>query len=232
MTRSNSSGSVNHLAIAVGLALGLGFGLLAAVTGSDSLIRIATAGWAKADDASRDAFEHAIAAIASAGVEIIAAADEPRVAAFEAALEPALDLALAICGFELRWPLGVYRARGPGTLSAQLDRRVAEWETLGLADYRRALEQRALMRQRLAPLAELADGLITLAAAGPAPEGLEWTGDPIFNAPATTIGAPAITLPLLAVDAMPLGLQLIGFPDRDADLFGLAGWLMDGAIVD
>ncbi len=196
------------------------------------LIRIATAGWAKADDASRAAFERAIAAIAGAGVEIIAAADDPRVAAFEAALEPALDLALTICGFELRWPLAVYRARGPGTLSEQLDRRVAEWATLGLEDYRRALDQRALMRRRLAPLADLADGLITLAATGPAPEGLEWTGDPVFNAPATTLGTPAITLPLLAVDAMPLGLQLIGFPDRDADLFGIAAWLMDGAIVD
>ena len=88
------------------------------------------------------------------------------------------------------------------------------------------------MRRRLAPLADLADGLITLAATGPAPEGLDWTGDPVFNAPATTLGAPAITLPLLAVDALPLGLQLIGFQDRDADLFGIAGWLMDGVIGD
>ena len=54
----------------------------------------------------------------------------------------------------------------------------------------------------------------------------------MFNAPATTLGAPAITLPLLAVAGLPLGLQLIGFPDRDADLFGVAGWLMESAIGD
>lgn len=196
------------------------------------LIRIATAGWGKLDEASRDGFDRAIATIADAGVEILAAADDSRIADFEAAIEPALDLALTICGFEVRWPLGIYRARGPGTLSDQLDQRLAEWEALGLEDYRRALEQRADMRRRLAQLADLADGLITLAAVGPAPEGLAWTGHPAFNAPATTLGTPAITLPLLAVAGLPLGLQLLGFPDRDADLFAIAGWLMDGAIGD
>lgn len=43
MTRSRSSGSVNHLAIALGLLGGLAFGLVAAASGSDSLIRIASA---------------------------------------------------------------------------------------------------------------------------------------------------------------------------------------------
>ena len=196
------------------------------------LIRIETAGWAKADDASRAAFERVIAAIAGQDVEIIAAADDPEIAAFEDAIGPALELAHTICGFELRWPLDVYRERGPGTLSAQLDQRMAAWETLTLEDYRRALDQRAAMRRRLAALVGRADGLITLSATGAAPAGLDWTGDPVFNAPATTLGAPAITVPLLAVEHMPLGLQLIGFPDRDADLFALANWLTAGPIVD
>lgn len=43
MTQSKSQGSVNHLAIALGLVVGLGFGLIAAATGSDFLIRTATA---------------------------------------------------------------------------------------------------------------------------------------------------------------------------------------------
>ncbi len=43
MTQSKTTESVNHLAIALGLLAGLTLGLLAAVTGSDALIRIATA---------------------------------------------------------------------------------------------------------------------------------------------------------------------------------------------
>ena len=43
MAQAKSTESVNHQAIAFGLLAGLGLGLLAAVTGSDTLIRIATA---------------------------------------------------------------------------------------------------------------------------------------------------------------------------------------------
>ncbi len=43
MTQAKSTESVNHRAMAIGLLAGLTLGLLAAVTGSDTLIRIATA---------------------------------------------------------------------------------------------------------------------------------------------------------------------------------------------
>ena len=43
MTDHNSSASINHVAIAVGLVAGLALGILAAATGSDSLTRFATA---------------------------------------------------------------------------------------------------------------------------------------------------------------------------------------------
>jgi len=37
---------------------------------------------------------------------------------------------------------------------------------------------------------------------------------------------PALSLPLFEVDDMPLGLQVIGYFDRDAEAFGIAAWLM------
>jgi len=43
VAQAKSTESVNHQAIAIGLLAGLTLGLLAAVTGSDLLIRIATA---------------------------------------------------------------------------------------------------------------------------------------------------------------------------------------------
>jgi Asp-tRNA(Asn)/Glu-tRNA(Gln) amidotransferase A subunit family amidase len=35
-----------------------------------------------------------------------------------------------------------------------------------------------------------------------------------------------VSLPLFELNEMPLGLQVIGYCDRDADLFAAAAWLM------
>jgi len=40
------------------------------------------------------------------------------------------------------------------------------------------------------------------------------------------LGIPAISLPVLTDGGMPLGLQLIGFADRDAALFSVAGGVL------
>ena len=59
-----------------------------------------------------------------------------------------------------------------------------------------------------------------------APEGLGSTGNPEFNVPASLLGVPAVSLPLFELNGMPLGLQVVGYHDRDADLFAAAAWLM------
>ncbi len=61
-----------------------------------------------------------------------------------------------------------------------------------------------------------------MSAPGPAPVGLEWTGEPAFVVPGSLLGIPALSLPLLETESLPLGLQLLGFHDRDAELFGRA----------
>jgi len=51
---------------------------------------------------------------------------------------------------------------------------------------------------------------ITPAATGPAPRGLESTGDPIMNLPWTNAGMPTLTIPAgRSKDGLPLGLQLV-----------------------
>ncbi|MGE5654067.1 MAG: amidase [Bacillota bacterium] len=53
-------------------------------------------------------------------------------------------------------------------------------------------------------------------AVGPAPEGLDSTGDPIMNLPWTHAGMPAVSLPAgLAQNGLPLGLQLIACFNMD-----------------
>ena len=61
-------------------------------------------------------------------------------------------------------------------------------------------------------------------AVGPAPEGLESTGDPIMNLPWTYTGQPAISLPAgYADNGLPLGLQVVGKWMEDEMLLSWAG---------
>jgi Asp-tRNA(Asn)/Glu-tRNA(Gln) amidotransferase A subunit family amidase len=70
------------------------------------------------------------------------------------------------------------------------------------------------------------DALVTAAAAGEAPKGLESTGDPAFCRAWTLLGCPSITLPVLNGPAgLPLGLQLVAAPGQDARLLAVACWV-------
>ena len=83
------------------------------------------------------------------------------------------------------------------------------------------------MRRTYEALSGIADLCITLAASGAAPIGIELTGNPVFAAPSSLFGVPALSLPLLEDESLPLGLQALGFEQRDADLFGYARAIAD-----
>ena len=63
---------------------------------------------------------------------------------------------------------------------------------------------------------------ITLAAPGAVPAGLGSTGNPVFNVPASLLGIPAVSLPVLSTEGLPLGLQFMRFAGGDAGLFATA----------
>lgn len=66
------------------------------------------------------------------------------------------------------------------------------------------------------------DGWITPAALGPAPEGLDSTGDPAMTRPWTHAGVPTVTLPAGQVDGLPVGIQCTTATDRDEQLLAWA----------
>ena len=71
------------------------------------------------------------------------------------------------------------------------------------------------------------DAILTPAAPGPAPRGLDSTGNPVFCSTWTYLGTPAVTLPLLqSEDGMPMGVQLVGRRGNDARLLRTARWLV------
>ncbi|MFL6797413.1 MAG: hypothetical protein ACJ8F3_08370, partial [Xanthobacteraceae bacterium] len=73
-----------------------------------------------------------------------------------------------------------------------------------------------------AELAAECEVCISLAAPACAPIGLGSTGDPSCTVHASLIGMPAISLPVLSDEGLPLGLQITGFTNRDAEAFAVA----------
>ena len=63
-------------------------------------------------------------------------------------------------------------------------------------------------RARAAGIYKATPVILVPAATGVAPLGLESTGDSSMNAPWTTLGVPAITIPMPVASGLPLGLQL------------------------
>jgi Asp-tRNA(Asn)/Glu-tRNA(Gln) amidotransferase A subunit family amidase len=85
-------------------------------------------------------------------------------------------------------------------------------------DLAQALEGRIKLRQELTRVMEQysVDLWISPAAVGPAPKGLDSTGDPVMNLPWTHSGLPTLTLPSgFDKIGLPLGLQLTGPWYRD-----------------
>jgi Asp-tRNA(Asn)/Glu-tRNA(Gln) amidotransferase A subunit family amidase len=98
-------------------------------------------------------------------------------------------------------------------------------ERMTVDDYRNMLAERAAIRTAYEKLATLAPACITLSATGAAPVGLASTGDPAFVVPGSSLGVPALNLPVLEEQGLPLGLQMIGYLNGDADLFARAAWV-------
>jgi Asp-tRNA(Asn)/Glu-tRNA(Gln) amidotransferase A subunit family amidase len=188
---------------------------------------IETAGWSKAAPESIAALEAALARLAAAGVELFRRKDSVALETAEVALTRAIPVSQQLNSFESRWALLSYRATDPTKITAFSLERVAEAERITLDQYRARRAERAAIRTIYAALAGECDAAITLSATGPAPLGLASTGDPIFVAAGSLLGVPAISLPLLTVEGLPLGLQLLGFLDRDAELIATARWVRD-----
>ena len=190
------------------------------------LALIETGGWGATTEGARKAFTEAKAKLAAASVELKSRADDPDIEAAEKHLTDALPLTQSINAFEGRWPLNTYAALDSSKLSGPALERLKTANAMTQRDYAELLGRRAASRAAYAKAAARYDAFVTLGACGAAPKGLGSTGNTIMNVAASLLGCPAITLPLLADEGMPLGLQLMGGVDRDAALFDTAAWVL------
>ena len=77
-------------------------------------------------------------------------------------------------------------------------------------------------------LFETYDLLLAPAAPGPAPKGIQTTGDHRMNLLTTYTGQPALTLPCaLSSDGLPLGVQLVGRKNNDQFVLAVGSLIED-----
>jgi Asp-tRNA(Asn)/Glu-tRNA(Gln) amidotransferase A subunit family amidase len=133
-----------------------------------------------------------------------------------------------IMGAELAMNLQREWEHGRDRLSPALRGRIEKGLRVSALDYQRALARiRPLNASFLELFEQRYDAILTPAALGAAPKGLESTGDPVFCALWTLCGMPAVSLPLLqASNGLPLGVQVVGPRDGDARLLRTARWLV------
>jgi len=190
------------------------------------LLRQYTYGWSQTDDESKAAFAEFLRAVAAAGVAIIEPEASEEFAAYEDATTRVPEFFFDAMLWEFRWPLRAWRDLRPGTLSDAIEGYIDKAARMTLADYERAARRREDLRLRHRALAGKVDGFITLAHIGPGQKGQPKVGTPWYNDASSAIGAPTFSLPLLAVEQVPLGVQIMGFEGGDEDLAAMARWFL------
>jgi len=173
----------------------------------------------QATETGREAFRTHVDRLANAGVEVrridpfadVAAVIErhDRLVAAEAALS------------HDEW----YPEYGDRYADATVDL-VETGRATGVGDLADARRGRGQLRERVHGTMDEngVDVLVSPAAPGPAPEGLDSTGDPVMNAPWTHAGLPAVTLPASRTDGgLPLGLQCTARYGADESLLAWCG---------
>ncbi len=111
-------------------------------------------------------------------------------------------------------------------LSPAMQKTVANGLAVPYADYRAALARTERCRRILDGLFENRDALLAPAVNGEAPVGLDYAGDPAFQALWTMLHVPAITLPThRGPNGMPVGIQLLARRGADDLLLSVAEWV-------
>jgi Asp-tRNA(Asn)/Glu-tRNA(Gln) amidotransferase A subunit family amidase len=173
---------------------------------------VKTSAWSQAEPVTQDAFGELIEALGEQAQEI----------SLDHTTEAGLAAHKIVQDVEMAANYGALLDRAPELISEGLAARIEEGRRVRGVDYAAAL---ALRERAYAAVEEVMldyGCILTPAAPGPAPKDLGTTGNPVFCAFWTYLGVPAVTLPLLEADGMPIGVQLIGRRGDDGRLLRAA----------
>jgi Asp-tRNA(Asn)/Glu-tRNA(Gln) amidotransferase A subunit family amidase len=174
--------------------------------------------WERAEPETREAFAELVGELGDRVEEV---------ELFPSATE-AWDWHRTIMESEMALNLEREWVHGRDGLSASLRAQLERGRDVRAVDYQRALARIAPVQESFEEFfTQRYDAILTPAAPGTAPKGLDSTGDPSFCTLWTLTGLPALSLPLLrGSNGMPLGVQLVGRRHFDARLLRTASWLI------
>ncbi|MBR0649644.1 amidase [Roseomonas terrae] len=194
-----------------------------------------TEGWAAAHPGAIAAFEQALDALRAAGVTVLRRGDHPLLEAFEQRASTAMEMSREVVAYESGWSVANLMRQDASKLSDSLKARFKVGNSVTLADYRMHLLRREEMRRAQAALAGEVDAFIGLAATGPAPvlgstdgtiRGItHTTGNPAMNTASSCLGCPVVTVPIMAVDGMPVALAVSGQVHQDERATAIGRWI-------
>jgi Asp-tRNA(Asn)/Glu-tRNA(Gln) amidotransferase A subunit family amidase len=172
--------------------------------------------WAEAEPGTAAALDHARAALERAGAWVAEIAVPPEHQELTAAHD-------AIMGFELARALAFERLQHSAELSPRLGQLLDAGMAVGIEAYEAACAETAAARATLDGFFGPCQAMLVPAAPGEAPQGLGYTGNPVFSRMWTLLGLPCVTLPALwGESGLPTGIQLVGRPGDDARLMAAA----------
>ncbi|MGI9384194.1 MAG: amidase [Methyloligellaceae bacterium] len=172
--------------------------------------------WDHADDVTKEAFAELADVLGEQCDEV----ELPEV--FDKTVELHRTIMLA----DIAKSYGPLHEKAPDKISGTLAGMIEEGRSILAVDYNLALEWQSALYAGLEQVFERYDAIVTPSAPGPAPKGLDATGSPIFNTLWTYTGVPAVNLPILEADGLPLGVQLVGPRREDGRLLRTASWLV------
>ena len=172
---------------------------------------------AKADPDAAEAYQ-AFASSFGAKAEVV-------VTELPADFDSALRLQQIVQFSDIAKNYGPIASKNPDIMSGKLKETIAEGRSFSAADIAAARAERDPLYDALRPILINYDAILTPSAPGIAPMGLGSTGSPQFNALWTYLGMPCISLPLLELNGLPLGVQLVAARGDDTGLLRVAKWL-------
>ena len=178
-----------------------------------------TAHWHEAEPATRAALEKAAARLAAAGAKVT---DFELLPDSRSLNEAQVTVMAAEAAQSYAGEFQQHRA----DLSAPLQALIEQGRALSPTTCTEAGALAGKARQALLRAFADIDVILTPAALGEAPAGLERTGDPLFNRGWTLLGLPCLTMPVgRGPKGLPIGIQLVGALGQDRRLVETAAWV-------
>jgi Asp-tRNA(Asn)/Glu-tRNA(Gln) amidotransferase A subunit family amidase len=180
-----------------------------------------TSRWKDASPATLELLDNAAARLSKAGAQVLPVA-------LPEGFDELYEEQEVIMNFEAARALAHERFRHAAQLSDHLQSKLAQHWSMPRSYYDEALRHARNCRLEFTDIFSHIDVLLTPSALGEAPNGIETTGNSLFNRNWTLLNAPCVTIPAgVGPQGLPLGVQVVGRYYDDERVLLDAQWIRD-----